>query len=399
MVHQPQRRLGDPHRPFVDLDPVHRVDVHRGYMLDVEHALAVVEQLLQNFDFEQTQFAVRDHQEVATAAGRVQEPQLSQSFLKPLQFRLVAAGPAKLGSQGVQEQRADHAQDVAFRRVMPADLPALFRLHDSLEQRPEDGGRNPAPVESRAGEQRVPHVAVELGETQSFGEQLAVDVRQIGEQFVQIGLPIFPGRIQHLEQPRQVNPQVRSVRRRAVLQVIGERVSLENAGVFGKQAKQNSHQKPLQRVPRIAAGLQRVVQIAQNLHGLDIDGVLIFLRMLFIAGDERKLVDVPMQIPQFKVPRLALLEIVQGDAGEVRDDDVARQLVVAAFVLQVLDVLDRLQVGQGQTLAARLVFGQQDALPEQVNVGVRALQGLDGLLETGDDATTQAENLKELIPK
>ena len=74
---------------------------------------------------------------------------------------------------------------------MPADLPTFFRLHHRLEQRTEDSGRNPTPIEPRTGEQGVPHVAIEFGKAQSFGEQLAVDVRQIGQQFVQIGLPVF----------------------------------------------------------------------------------------------------------------------------------------------------------------------------------------------------------------
>ena len=269
MVHQPQRRFGDPHGPFMDLDATHGVHVDHGQVLDVEYPLAVGVQLLQNLDFQQTQFAVRHHQEIAAAAGRIQKMQLAQPLVEPLQLGLVAARATELGPQAVQQQRPDHSQNVAFRRVVPADLSALLRLHHGLEQRPEDGGRNPAPVEPRAGEQSVAHVPVELGEAQPFSEQIAVHVRQIGQQFVQIRLALFGGRIEHLEPPREMNPQIRTIRRRPILQVIREGMSLENPGVFGKQTEQHPNQEPLQGVPRIPARLERIVQIAQNLHGFD----------------------------------------------------------------------------------------------------------------------------------
>ena len=61
-----------------------------------------------------------------------------------------------------------------------------------------------------------------------------------------------------------MKPEVGAVRLRAVLDVQPERLALEDARVFGKQAEEHPHQETLQFVTAVAAGLQGVVQIVHD---------------------------------------------------------------------------------------------------------------------------------------
>ena len=76
----------------------------------------------------------------------------------------------------------------------------------------------------------------------------------------------------------------------------------------------------------------------------DVDGVLFLELVLLVAGDEGEGVDVLVEFGQRELQsrrrgvcrraagRAVLgLQIVQGDAGEIGDDDVARDFLVAAL--------------------------------------------------------------------
>ena len=93
----------------------------------------------------------------------------------------------------------------------------------------------------RAGNQRVSHVAVQIREAELFRKQFTVDVRERGERFVEILLPLVRRRVENVKQPRKVQTQIRTIRRGAVLNVEPEGVALEKAGVLGKQAKQDAN--------------------------------------------------------------------------------------------------------------------------------------------------------------
>ena len=64
------------------------------------------------------------------------------------------------------------------------------------------------------------------------------------------------------------------------------------------------------------------------------------------------------------------LKIVEGYAGEVRDNHITRGILGAAIVEQVLEVLKGLGLGLAEVLAGALVLNEQRAFPEQVNVAV-----------------------------
>ena len=91
---------------------------------------------------------------------------------------------------------------------------------------------------------------------------------------------------------------------------------------------------------------------------------------------------------------------MQGNPREIGNDDVARDFVAPVVSLAKLaDVVERLRFGFAEVFAERLVFDQQDARPEKVNVAVVAGDFLHRLFKAGDDAAFDAEDLKEFVPE
>ena len=258
----------------------------------------------------------------------------------------------------------------------------------------------------------VAHVAVEVGEAELLRKQIAVDVGERGQRLVEILLPLLRRRVEHVEQPRQVRPKVGAVRLRAVLDVQPECLALEDARVFGEKAEQNAHQKAFQLMALVAAGLQGVVKIVHDLYGAEVDRVLVLEPVLLVARDERKMVDVLVQLGERKLDALDAepsnngsllllfrLQIVERDPGKVGNDDVAGNVVLPALADEVLDVAEGLRLGFAQVFAEALVLDQQHAGPEKVDVAVIAGDFLYRLLERGHRAAADAEDLEKLVPK
>ena len=96
---------------------------------------------------------------------------------------------------------------------------------------------------------------------------------------------------------RQLRAEVGAVGRGALFDPGAKRLRrLEDAGVVGEQAEQQAHQQHFQRVAFVAAGLERVVQLAHLLGGLDVDRVLRLDLLRLIAGDEAEMLDVLVQV-------------------------------------------------------------------------------------------------------
>ena len=104
------------HREFLDFDAVELVDVDLNDSGDVERLLAAVVQCAQHLQFEAAQFAVRDHQEIAAAACRVEKFQTGELGVEGLQvLRAAFDGVSdfiELSAQFVEEQRADQFQQL-----------------------------------------------------------------------------------------------------------------------------------------------------------------------------------------------------------------------------------------------------------------------------------------------
>ncbi len=143
---QPQRDLSDTGGEFLDLDAIELMDVEFGkpiHVVERHFALAAV-QLYKDFELQLAEFAVSEDEEVAAAARGIEETEIGQLVVKLLQTRGAAGRSVvidvlELSAEVVEEQRADQFQDVLFRRVVRADLPAFLAVHDRLEERTEHG--------------------------------------------------------------------------------------------------------------------------------------------------------------------------------------------------------------------------------------------------------------------
>ena len=152
---------------------------------------------------------------------------------------------------------------------------------------PNMAGEMASQLKSRASMKERAHRGVESRERQAFLKQLAIDVGELRQVGIKVVLPLLDRRVQHLEKLAQPQAGVASVRVGALGDERREDVpGFEDAGVVGKQAEHQPHEKPLQVVPGIAGFLQGVVQLAHHLRGFDIDRVLVAEGALLDAEDE-----------------------------------------------------------------------------------------------------------------
>ena len=98
------------------------------------------------FDYlsQPAEFTIGEDEEVSAATGGIEETEFGQPVVKLLQSRgaprrAVRLDALELGAEFVEEQGADEFEDVLFRRVVCADLPAFLAVHDGLEERAEYG--------------------------------------------------------------------------------------------------------------------------------------------------------------------------------------------------------------------------------------------------------------------
>ena len=205
-----------PRRPLVDLDAVEGIDVDQRQALDIQVPLPLLQEL-EHLDFQRPEFAVGDDEKITATAGRIEKTKAGKLLVELLELVLAALDPPEFRPQVVQEQSAHDFENVAFARVVAAELPPLLRLHRTLKERPENGRRDSRPIETRAGQKAVPHIAIETGEAKSLGEQVPVDIRECIQGFIKILLPPVGRRVEHGEKLLQVDPQIRAIGSGAVL--------------------------------------------------------------------------------------------------------------------------------------------------------------------------------------
>jgi hypothetical protein len=272
--------------------------------------------------------------------------------------------------------------------------------------------RDAGPIEARAGKQRVAHVLVEIGEAEIFFEESTVDVRENGEGFVEILLALFEGCIENVEKTREVLAEIGAVSCGAVNEIEAESFAVENVAILSEEAEKDADEKAFEGMARVAASFKRVVKIAHDFDGFDVRGVLVDESVLLVSSEEGKVIDVVMKIgegefdgtegtiiEEREAPLVVGLQIVEGDACEVRDDDVTRDFFVAVFAGEVLNVTEGLRFGFAEVFAAAFVFDEDDARPEEVNIAVIAGEPAHGFLEAGHGAARNTENIEKFVPE
>ena len=157
---------------------------------------------------------------------------------------------------------------------MHAPRPPGFGIQGALEHRPEDGGRNEAPVEVHRCVLQQQHTYL-LGEARNlylFGEQTAIGVGECCEAFTHVWVAVLGLGVEHLEEPYQFGPHGVGVELRQV--VVEHVVSSENSSILGIEAKHQTHAENVQRphgrrLRRVNVLLdERIVELADNLSRL-----------------------------------------------------------------------------------------------------------------------------------
>ena len=161
-----------------------------------------------------------------------------------------------------------------------------------------------------------------------LGEQAAVDVAEGGKLLVQPRKAFLLGRIQNLEQMRQPLREVLPVLGGALLDQILKLPPLENAGVVGKQAEQQPDKINFEFVALVPDGLELVMELPHALGGLDVDRVLLLVGRGYIPGDKAEQPDVFIKILDGEFVLLAFLKIIEAEAGEIGNNDVARKVTI-----------------------------------------------------------------------
>jgi hypothetical protein len=273
-------------------------------------------------------------------------------------------------------------------------------------------GGDARPIEVCGFEQGLAHGAVEGGKLETLGEECTVDVGEGLELFVEVALASGHLGIEGLEEFGEGTSQVVAIGMGAVFNVELEGLRLKDVGVLGEHAEEDAHEKAFEVVPGVAALFEGVMEGGHDGDGFDVELVGCFCGVDFVAGDEAEVADAvgkiserklgPLDAPgaeEREVKLLVRFKVVEGEALEIGEQDVTRDLIAATDGLEVLDIVESLRLGCFKAGAGCLVFDQQLALPEQIDEAVGAAQSPDRLFERGDGAPRNAEDIEELVPE
>ena len=186
MLRQPKGERGGVAGVFVYL---YAVELREGDVAEREHRGTEFHEALPDFDFQLTETLVGDDEEVAGAAGGVEELYLAHSDQQGVEGFDIIAGAKEFGGEVVQEEGLDDLHDVGYGSIVDAQLGAVFRGDDGLGHRAEDVGVNLAPLVFPALNHQEPGTAAEDRDGIAFGEEPAVDVGEVGDDFVGLLLP------------------------------------------------------------------------------------------------------------------------------------------------------------------------------------------------------------------
>ena len=144
------------------------------------------------------------------------------------------------------------------------------------------------------------------------------------------------------------------------------------------------------------------MQAAHALGGLDVDGVLRLDLLRLVACNEAEQANVLVQVFEGEFDGFAIFaalvvsaQAVYPKAGEVADDDDLRQVALG----QAGKIVERLLKCAVEVFAARFVFYQQHAGPEQIDKALRGAELFDVELERGHALVGDAEDFKKVDPE
>ncbi len=417
VIHQPECDFGNAHRPFRQLDAVELVHIYLAKIAHVEFPLIFAVDFAEDFDFEQAQFAVGEDEKVSAAASWIKEIERPQLAVECLQVRAAACRAVTLEliefrAQVIEKERADVFHNVALAGVMPALLAAGAVIHHALKERAENSGGNFGPLKFTAIEQRLAHVAVEAGETETFVEQAAVDVAETVERIVVFERVIGFGFIQPIEKFVEARAEVCAIVAGLRADELREGFGLKNESVFGEEAKKNADKETFEIVSAQAAELERVVQFAHALVGFFIGRIFGIKADAGLPEHESKGANLPWKfgkrevvrrdfspIEQREVALLFRFKIVKNEFRKIGNENEAGNFFPTIFAREVFDVSKGLGLREREVFAKTFMLNEETAFPEQVNRAFVAFEIADIFLEGGERSAAQTEDVEEIVPE
>lgn len=113
---------------------------------DVALAVGLAAPLV-DLGFDRAHLLVGDDEEVARAAGRVEDPDTRHAVAQVQKLPGIVAGLFQLLAQVVEEERVEHLQDVGHAGVVHAERPALLVVGHCLDHRTENVGVDELPIQ------------------------------------------------------------------------------------------------------------------------------------------------------------------------------------------------------------------------------------------------------------
>ena len=213
---------------------------------------------------------VGDDQEVARAAGRIEDPDLRHALAQVEQHAGIVARFLQLRPQVVEEQRIEHLQDVRHAGVVHAERAALLVLGDRLDHRAEDVRVDLRPVEAADVEEIGARDPAEARHVHAAREQPAVHIgKGVGPSGHLGARPILDLGVHGAEQLADHLMGVGRVPRAHLLDRGGEQaVAVEDVGVLGEEAED----QPRHEMVHVVAALGRA-PFGVVLQKLDIEPV------------------------------------------------------------------------------------------------------------------------------
>ena len=413
VVHQPEGDFGDAHRPFANLDAVELIDIDGGK----NGLVANGKKLAEGGGLEGAEFAVGEDEEVAATTGGIEKLEGADAFQKAFDARATPGGAVgeeslQVGLEFVEKEGADDFHNVAFAGVMGALLTPGAVFHNALEEGAKDGGRDAAPLEFAAVEERIAHGPGENGGAEAFGKKASVYIGKGGEDIVEVLGAVGGCGIEDFKEILKLRAKVGAIGAGLAADKGGEGFRLEDAVILGKKAEQEANEEAFEFVTREAARFELVVELAHAGVGFFVGLVLRLVTHPRLSEHEGEMADVFRKIGQHEMVTLHFpaceegqvglvvgLQIVEDEGAEIGDEDVTGNLVPPIFAGEVFDVGEGLGGSGGEVFAPAFVFDDEAAFPKEVDGGGVALEVADVFLERGEGGAAEAEDVEEIVPE